>query len=67
MMYTMPQFSLSSEFILNLSFNVLIRLDFENEISPKEETRDTLMINTLLSSLFFIITLTDDNLNYVLY
>lgn len=67
MMHTMPQFSLSSEFILNLSFNVLIRLDFENEISPKEETRDTLMINTLLSSLFFIITLTDDNLNYVLY
>ena len=57
MIYTMPQFSFSYEFILNLSFNVSIHLDFENEISPKEETRDILMINTLLSFLFFIITL----------
>ena len=57
MIYTMPQFSFSSEFILNLSFNVSIHFDFENEISPKEETRDILTINTLLSFLFFIITL----------
>ena len=57
MVYTMPQFSLSSEFILNLSFNVSIHLDVENEISPQEEARDILMIYTFLSFFFFFMTL----------